>query len=90
MAGGPDTDDNGNPWPSPPCQPLACQIQACIVANEYDASKCTKQVAAFEKCCRAALRERNGAAGEACMTTWKRWKRAGDAETVAASKQGLF
>lgn len=34
-----------------PCKQQACDIQACLSSNDYQDSKCMKEIAALIKCC---------------------------------------
>ncbi|RPA77888.1 DUF1903-domain-containing protein [Ascobolus immersus RN42] len=43
----------------PPCYPRACAIQSCIQKNNYDESKCSKQIDRLYECC-SAFYARNG------------------------------
>ncbi|CAO3637877.1 unnamed protein product [Mucor fragilis] len=36
----------------PPCQKFACAIQDCLGKNDYQESKCAKELEALHKCCR--------------------------------------
>ncbi|ODN93583.1 hypothetical protein L198_05452 [Cryptococcus wingfieldii CBS 7118] len=33
------------------CHPEACAIQSCIMKNNYDESRCQKQIEALYRCC---------------------------------------
>ncbi|KAF2484374.1 hypothetical protein BDY17DRAFT_295526 [Neohortaea acidophila] len=42
-----------------PCHPLACALQDCVQKNNFDQSKCEKQIDELYECCRRFY-ERNG------------------------------
>nr|CAH8827187.1 unnamed protein product [Trichobilharzia regenti] len=34
-----------------PCKPLACEIQACLIKNNYQVSRCMKEITTLIECC---------------------------------------
>ncbi|KAI3647314.1 hypothetical protein MP228_007535 [Amoeboaphelidium protococcarum] len=53
----------------PPCQKFACEIQDCLVRNDYDKDKCLKEVVALRQCC-FRLFDRGGES-VSCSNKWK-------------------
>ena len=47
-----------------PCKEKACAIQSCLVKNNYDQSKCQKQVQNLEDCCKLIYQQ--GKESQAC------------------------
>ncbi|CAO3652923.1 unnamed protein product [Mucor hiemalis] len=43
------------PQEVPPCQQFACAIQDCLTKNDYQESKCTKQLANLTQCCKELI-----------------------------------
>ncbi|KAF2221146.1 hypothetical protein BDZ85DRAFT_266359 [Elsinoe ampelina] len=43
----------------PPCHALACQIQDCLQKNQYDQSRCEKEIDRLYECCNAFY-QKNG------------------------------
>ncbi|CAH8450601.1 unnamed protein product [Schistosoma rodhaini] len=34
-----------------PCKPLACKIQSCLIRNDFDVTRCTREITSLIECC---------------------------------------
>lgn len=55
--------------PVDPCQKEACQIQACLQANNYKEARCEHVLQAMRKCCEKYQAESSCCAGFKPQTT---------------------